>query len=243
MALFRRQHDEEDLKPADPEEDRKVTLERDELAVLTAPRSAIAEQYRRLRNSIQALNPDGAPRTVVITSSQRGEGKTVGLLNLALAMAEMPRVKVLCVDADLYRPALESYLQLPRRQGLTELLRGKVHMDQAIRPTSCEGLSILGAGELPRNSSKLLGSDRIKSVLHSLKQRFDYVLIDTPPALAITDASLLGAAADGILMVVRLGSTPRHLVEQTHNLLENLGGNVLGTCLTGLPLDDAAYQY
>lgn len=240
MALFGRRKGVEDLEPAPPEEARETPANREELAVLHRPRGPIAEQYRRLRNSIQALNPDGAPRSIVMASAVRGEGKTVGALNLACAMCELPRVKVLIADADLHHSRLEEMLGLPRRQGLSELLRGRLHIDQAIRDTSIEGLSILSAGTPPERPSELIGSDRLRTVLHSLKQRFDYVILDTPPALTINDASLLGAIADGIILVVRLGSTPRHYVEQTYNLLESLGGNVLGTCLTGAGAGDSA---
>lgn len=178
-----------------------------------------------------------------MTSAVRGEGKTVGTLNLGCALSELPRMRVLAVDADLHRPSLEGYLSLPRRQGLTELLRGQLHIDQAIRTTSVEGLSIVGSGARPQNPSELLGSDRLRTILHALKQRFDYVLLDTPPALAINDASLLGGIVDGVVLVVRLGSTQRHLVEQTANLLENLGGNLLGTVLTGSGEEDQSYAY
>jgi len=85
---------------------------------------------------------------------------------------------------------------------------------------------------LPNNPSVVLGSDRMKSLLATLKRQYSWVLIDTPEASSISDASMLGALVDGIILVVRLGETPRHLVEQTHNTLESLGGNVLGTCLT-----------
>jgi capsular exopolysaccharide synthesis family protein len=242
MALLP-QHSDDDLQLAPPGEAVEIPASREELAVLRQPRGVIAEQYRRLRNSIQALNPDGAPRTVVLTSAVRGEGKSVGTLNLACSLCELPRMRVLVVDADLHRPSLESFLSLPRRKGLAELLRGKLHIDQAVRKTSIEGLSIVGAGARPRNPSELLGSERVRTVLHALKQRFDYVLLDTPPALAINDASLLGGLADGIVLVVRLGMTPRHLVEQAGNLLENLGGNLLGAVLTGAGEEDQSYAY
>ena len=137
------------------------------------------------------------------------------------------------IDGDLHHPALEGYLGLPRRQGLTEVLRGDLPMDQAVRQTSIKGVSVMGAGDLPSNPSELIGSDRMRTVLNRLRQRFSYVLIDTPEAMTISDASLLGAMADGVLLVVRLGETPRHYVEQAHNSLESMGGNVLGTCLTG----------
>jgi capsular exopolysaccharide synthesis family protein len=231
------------LRPADLDLDRHSVIRREELVMVHEPRGQLAEQFRGLRNSIHALNPDGAPRTVVVTSALRGEGKTVATLNLAICMAELPGTRVLVLDADLHHPAVEEYVGLARRQGLAEVLRGKLPMDRATRPTSVRDLWVMGAGELPANPSEWLGSDRMRTVLHQLKQQFSYILIDTPEAATISDASLLGAMADGIVLVVRLGETPRHLVEQTHNTLEALGGNVLGTCLTGGSIRDTSSGY
>jgi capsular exopolysaccharide synthesis family protein len=231
------------LLPAEPDEARKVPLRAQEIAIVTEPRGPIAEQFRSLRNSITALNPEGAPRSVVLTSALRGEGKSVATINLAIAMAEIPGERILILDADLHHPSIERYFGLPRRQGLTELLRGQCPIDRAVRATSVADVSILGPGELPDNPSELLGSDRVRTTIGQLKQRFSYILIDTPEAMNISDASLLGAMADGILLVVRLGATPRNFVEQVHNQLETLGGNVLGTCLTGAPQDDTAKDY
>ncbi len=235
--------DPEPLQPADPDEARGIPITSEELAMIAHPRSQIAEQFRVLRNSIVTLNPEGAPRTIVVTSALRGEGKTVATLNLALAMSEQARTQVLVVDADLHSPSVERYLGLPRRQGMSELLRGECSLDRAIRVTSVPGLSVVGAGALPKNPSVLLASERMKNLIGSFKQRSSYILLDTPEAMTISDASLLGALADGILLVVRLGSTPRHYVEQTHNLLEAMGGNVLGTCLTGANEVDTASRY
>lgn len=221
------------LVPALEDEARNVAAQREEIAVLSDPRGAIAEQFRTLRNSIHALNPDGASHTLVVASAVRGEGKTVSSINLACAMAELPGTEVLVVDANLHHPMLEDYLSLPRRQGLTEVLSGTLSVDQAVRATSIPGVSVMGAGRLPSNSSELLGSDRMRALLNRLRQRYSYVILDTPEAAQISDASLLGAIADGILLVIRMGETQRHLVEQTHNKLEALGGNVLGTFLVG----------
>lgn len=244
MSLFRsKKPDHAPLQPADPEESKRIPITHEEIAMAVAPRSQIAEQFRTLRNSISALNTGGAPRSVVMTSALRGEGKSVAAINLALAMAEVPGNRVLLLDADLHHPALESYFGLPRRQGLTELLRGTCSLDRAIRATSVQDVSIIGAGTLPENPSELLGSERMRTLLASFKQRFSYILIDTPEAMTISDASLLGAIADGIILVVRLGSTPRHYVEQTHNLLETMGGNVLGSCLTSASAEDTSSHY
>ena len=225
------------LTPAAPDEGRKVPIERDEIARVKDPRGRVSEQFRGLRNSIIALNPEGAPRSVVLTSSSRGEGKTVATINLGLALAELPGTEVLIIDANLHSPGVEGYLGLEPRQGLADVLSGSCDLDSAIRPTSVPGVQVMGAGTLPDNPSQLLGSERMRTVLGTLKRGFSYVLIDTPEALRISDASLLGGIADGIVLVVRLGLTPRHHVEQTHNTLEALGGNVLGTCLTGAEED------
>jgi capsular exopolysaccharide synthesis family protein len=240
MALFRRRQAATGLLPAPPDEGLELPIEAEELAVLHDPTGQVSEQYRRLRHSIQTLNPEGAPRTLLITSSVRGEGKTIASLNLALALAELPHMRVCVVDSDLRYPSVERYLGLPRRQGLTEVLRGRLPLDQAVRRTSREGVSIIGAGERHPNPSEIIGHDRARTVMHHLKRNFDYVLIDGPPALALSDASLLGAMTDGVLLVVRLGVTPRHMVEESYHLLETLGGNILGTCLTGA---EETYKY
>lgn len=244
MSLFSKKSTEPAaLLPAEPDEARKVPVRAEEVAMVSDPRGPIAEQFRSLRNSITALNTEGAPRSIVMTSALRGEGKSVATINLATAMAEMQGARILILDADLHHPSIERYLGLPRRQGLTELLRGQCPIDRAVCATSLPNVSVLGPGELPRNPSELLGSDRVRSTLGQLKQRFSYILIDTPEAMNISDASLLGAMADGILLVVRLGATPRHFVEQVHNQMETMGGNVLGTCLTAAPQDDTATDY
>jgi capsular exopolysaccharide synthesis family protein len=221
------------LTPAQPESGRDSTIVAEEIRMISDPRGQVAEQFRSLRNSITALNPDGAPRTLAITSAIAGEGKSVAAVNLAIAMAELPGKEILLVDANLHNPSLEHYMGQAQHQGFTDVLRGGCSLDAALRPTCVDGLALMGAGSLPENPSKLLGSDRTRVVLNTLKQRFSYVLIDTPDALSISDASMIGALADGTLLVVRMGFTARSLVEQTYNQLETLGGNVLGTCLTG----------
>ncbi|MEO6710272.1 MAG: CpsD/CapB family tyrosine-protein kinase [Planctomycetota bacterium] len=228
------------LQVAVPEEGKTLTITREEIVLATDPRGQIAEQFRGLRNSIVALNPEGAPRTVVVTSALRGEGKSVAAVNLALALAEMPGTQVLLIDGNMHSPAVEDDLSMPRRQGLSELLSGRLPLDHAIRPTSVANVSVLGAGSPPRNPSELLASARMKALLSSLKRRYSYVIIDTPEATTTSDASLLGAIADGVVLVVRQNSTPRQYVEQAYNMLESLGANVLGTLLTGAHLADTA---
>ena len=232
MALFKAETPPESLEPAKPGEGRDIPLMREELVVLRAPTSPLAEQYRRMRNSLQALNPDGAARSILLTSAAENEGKSVSALNLALCLAEVPNLRVVLVDSDRTHPSVEAYLGHPRRQGLTELLEGRISIDQAIRPTSIERFDVIGAGTASPNPA--LDLERFQALLNALKRRYDYVLLDGPAVLSTNHPSLLGSIVDGILLVVRIGATPRGLVEEAYQMLESLGGNVLGTCATAI---------
>jgi capsular exopolysaccharide synthesis family protein len=238
MAIFNAPSNVGPLQVGVPDEGKTMPITREEIALVTDSRGQVAEQFRGLRNSIVALNPEGAPRTVVVTSSLRGEGKSVAAVNLALALAEMPGTQVLVIDANMHAPSIEEYLCVPRRQGLSELLSGRLPLDHAVRATSVPAVSVLGAGSAPRNPSELLASERMKALLSTLKRRYSYVVIDTPEATTTSDASLLGAITDGVVLVVRQNTTPRQYVEQTYNSLESLGANVLGTLLTGAHMPD-----
>jgi receptor protein-tyrosine kinase len=242
MSLTQDSQNQAPLPIGVAEESKKVPITREELVVASAPISQQAEQFRALRNSIHALNPDGAPRAIVVTSALRGEGKSTATLNLALALAEMPGIKVLVIDANVHAPAIEGLLGLARAQGLCELLGGRLPLDQALRPTSVAGVQILGCGARPRNPSELLASDRMRTLLRTLKQRYHYVLIDTPEATTTSDATLLGAMADGVVVVARVATTPKSYVEQTCRTLESLGANLLGTCLLGADVPNTAKQ-
>ena len=200
-------HPESTLAPAVPGEAREIPITREELVVQTDPHSRIAEQFRRLRNSIRALNPDGAARSVLLTSASDSEGKTVATLNLALALAELPQLKVLVIDGDVRGPGIELYLDLPPRQGFVELLRGQLPLDQAIRQTSVPNLDIVSAGAKPDFPARILDVDRIRAVLNSFKRRYDFVLVDAPSVLSMNHPAVLGSIADGILLVVGLGKS------------------------------------
>ena len=232
MALFGTTPAPEILEAAKPGEGRAIALTREELVVLRAPSSHMAEQYRRMRNSLVALNPDGAARSILITSAVEHEGKSVSAINLALSLAEVPNLRVCLVDGDRIAPAIENYLGHPRRLGLNELLAGQITIDQAIRQTAIERLDLIGAGASSPNPT--LDLERFQALLNALKRRYDYVLLDGPAVLTTNHPSLIGSIVDGILLVVRIGSTPKGMVEEAHQMLEGLGGNVLGTCATAI---------
>src|SRR5215831_15678762 len=174
------------------------------LVLFHEPAGFMAEQVRALRNRLLALNPDGEPKTLVVTSAVREEGKTVTALNLAMAFAELERHEVCVVDADLRRPSCERYLNLNPAPGLSDVLLGNTSLEKALRDIGHRKLRLLSAGAAVGNPAEVLAQGRIDELCARLKERFQYVVIDTPPVLACTDAGVLAARADGTLLVVRL---------------------------------------
>jgi capsular exopolysaccharide synthesis family protein len=191
-----------------------------------------AEQIRGLRNKLVAMNPDGAAKTLVVSSAIKGEGKTVTAINLALAFAEIERSPVLLVEGDLRTSAIERYLNLNPGLGLSDVLLGRCGLEAAIKPSGVRNLELLGAGTRLASPSEVLTTPRIEELFARLKERYQYAVIDTPPSLAATDASVLAARADGVLFVVRLEHSPRALARDAVRTLQELGANVLGTFVT-----------
>lgn len=199
------------------------------LVLFHEPAGYRAEQIRALRNRLLALNTDGEPKTLVVTSAARGESKTVAALNLAMALAELERQQVVVVDADLRRPAVERYLNLNPGPGLSDLLLGNASLDKVLRPVGFRRLMMIGPGSPVTNPAEVLGSSRIDELFARLKERFHYVIVDTPPVLPCTDAGVLAARADGTLFVLRLERTQKAQAREALRTLQDLGANVLGT--------------
>lgn len=204
------------------------------LVLFHEPAGFRAEQIRAVRNRLVALNPDGEPKTLVVTSAVRDEGKTIAALNLAMAFAELERQQVVVVDADLRRPSCEKYLNLNPEPGLSDVLLGKVPLERALRPVGHRRLMLLGPGTRVANPAEVLGASRLDELFQRLKERFQYVLVDTPPVLPSTDAGVLAARADGALLVVRLERSLKRQSREALRVLQDMGGNVLGTFVTEL---------
>ena len=214
------------------------------LIVHDSPRTPRAEAFRTLRTNIQFLDLDGASRCFVVTSSVPGEGKTTTTANLALTLAETG-ASVAVVDGDLRRPRLAELLGLEGGAGLTDLLIGRVELDDVLQQWGRSSLSVLPAGPVPPNPSELVGSHGMASLLSELRQRFDYVLVDAPPVLAVTDAALLSRLAGGALVVI--GSGRATSVELTRSLdaLKQVDAAACGVILSRVPTreDGASYAY
>ena len=190
-------------------------------------RSHVAEAFRSLRANIKLSRAEGFPSSILITGPDAGSGKSMIAINLALSFVSSGK-KVLLVDTDLRRPAIEKYLRIKKKKGLTELL---VNEEKEIQPLSFDGLKIIPSGQLPPNPSELLDSDRMKQLLNKWKKEYDIVLLDSPPLMTVSDSRILASEVEETLLVASYGETNRHILAQTSELLEQLSIEALGYIL------------
>ncbi|WP_256821255.1 polysaccharide biosynthesis tyrosine autokinase [Dietzia sp. Die43] len=189
--------------------------------------SPAAESFRRLRTNLEFLNVDNPPRVFVVTSSVATEGKSETAINLSLALAEAGN-KVLLIEADLRRPLVVSYLSMPDKVGLTNVLSGQADFADVVQETRHKGVDLLACGPLPPNPSELLASETARQLLADLRAAYDFVIIDSPPLLPVTDGAVLARITDGALLVVRTHRTTSDQVAQAVDNLEKADATLLG---------------
>lgn len=211
------------------------------------PKAVITEQYKILRTNILSMNKGNKPPKVfVITSSIHSEGKTVTALNLAICMAQAVRKpKVLLVDADLRRGRIARYLGVNQKSGLSEVLKEEANLEDVLFYLDHENLAFMSCGRVPENPAELLSSDNMHRFLNQVRDRFDYVLIDTPPIIPVTDSGIVGAQVDGVVMIIQAGRTQRGIIKRAEELLEQAHSKVLGHVLTNIEyhLPEYIYRY
>lgn len=184
------------------------------LVAALAPQSLAAEQYRSLRTRIKRAENGRAVRAILVTSPNKGDGKSLTAANLAITMAQEFQQRVLLVDADLRRPAVHRLFGVAEGPGLTDVLMGAVELNQALTEVPEHHLTLLPAGTMPSRPAELLGSSSMRRVLDTLRTRFDRILIDMPPVAPLADLHILAPMADGVLMIVRAGITPKPAIER-----------------------------
>ncbi|MFL5561145.1 MAG: GumC family protein [Gemmatimonadaceae bacterium] len=204
------------------------------------PRSVVAEAYRSLRTNIAFARAQSRARTLVLTSPGPADGKSTTVANLAITFAQQGQ-RTLLVDADLRRAVLDKTFSVPRTPGLTEVIVGVSPLADAVHPTTVANLSVMGSGQLPPNPSELLGSQRMREVLVEARESFDVVLFDSPPLLAVTDAAVLSTMVDGVILVVRVGSTSREAVRRAAAHLRAVHSHVLGAVLNDIDVGRGGY--
>lgn len=215
---------------------------RDPIVMRAEPHGPRAEAYRRLRTNIQFSDVDKGIRSVLVTSAMAGEGKTTTSVNLALAAAErMPRV--LLIDADLRRPTVAGFFGLEGAVGLTTVLRGDIDADEAIVPLADGMPDVLPAGVIPPNPGQLLGSDAMTTLLAELHGRYDFIVVDSPPVVPVTDALTLTRLTDGTLVVAEYLTTRRVQLARALASLADVNARVLGVVLNRVRQDDPSPYY
>lgn len=214
------------------------------IVVFHDPKSTVAEQYRTLRTNIQAINSKSPVRTIAITSAVHSEGKTITSINLALTMAhDLNKKNILLVDADLRRSRISKYLGIKSEAGFSDLITNGTNIDDTLLNIGIENLTILPAGKAPHNPAEVLGSSKVSNLISQLKVKYDYIIFDTPPAIPVTDAGILGAQADGVIMVIKANKTQRGVVEHGLGLLKQAHAKVLGHILTNVQYHIPGYIY
>jgi capsular exopolysaccharide synthesis family protein len=207
------------------------------------PKSAISEQYRIIRTHIQLNNFPKPLKTIVLSSALHGEGKTITAVNLAIIMAHDLDKTVLLVDCDLRGGTIHQLLAVNPTQGLSDILINDIPLESAFYKTRINNLTILPRGDIPHNPSELLGSKRMRRLLEELKSRFDYIILDSPPLIPLTDASVLSAQVDGVIFIIQAYRTLRRMVEHAQNSFKYVHAKILGLVLTQTEDYISKYMY
>lgn len=202
-----------------------------------------AEAYRILRTNIEFKRKDASENAITVVSGGAGEGKSTTILNLAYICAQ-GGYSTLIIDGDLRRPRLHTYLGLTSRVGLSNYLTTDAPLEAVVVKTQVENLYFMPSGVLPTDAADILNSKRMTEMISTVKSRFDMVLIDSPPILGVSDASVISSEVDHTIMVVQHRKLPRKMLQRVRQSVENVGGNVIGVVLNNVDIrSDTEYQY
>ncbi|WP_287022031.1 CpsD/CapB family tyrosine-protein kinase [Cohnella sp.] len=199
----------------------------------TNPRSPISEAYRSLRTNVDFSSVDQKMQVIMVTSAGPGEGKSTTIGNLAVTYAQSER-KVLLIDADMRKPTEHHTFEVSNRRGLSSILSQQCTLDEAIQPTKIPGLSVITSGPIPPNPAEMVASQRMSNLIDELRGRFDVILIDSPPTLAVTDAQLLSRRCDGVILVLDQGKVKREIALKAKEGLVKVGAKLLGVVLNNV---------
>lgn len=217
------------------------TFKQNSLIALTQ-QGATVEDLRSVRTNLKFIDVDAPPRQLVISSAIAGEGKSVLTSNLAITLAHS-QLRVCLVEADLRRPRATKYLGIEPGIGLSDVVVGQYTLDQALVEWHRGLLTVLPAGDAPPDPTHLLGSQATAQVLRELRSRFDLVLIDAPPLLPVSDAAILGALSDGVILIANFGRVRRDQIDLAANSLGSVGAQLVGTILNRAPMEQREAQY
>ncbi|MBY0063434.1 MULTISPECIES: CpsD/CapB family tyrosine-protein kinase [Priestia] len=228
-------------KRKDQKNDKLLTLKR-RLLSHNSPKDPVAEQYRTIRTNIQFSDADQDIKSIVLTSTGPGEGKSTTASNLATVYAQQG-LRVLLIDADLRKPTAHYTFRLENHVGLTNVLTKQSTLGQAVQATEVQDLSLLTSGPIPPNPAELLASNNMTELLKEMKAQFDMVIFDTPPVLAVADAQILANQVDGSILVVSSGKTDKEAAVKAKELLLKANAKVLGAVLNNRKMEEGSDYY
>lgn len=207
------------------------------------PKSPFVEAYRMLRTNLQFSHIDRELKTIAITSATPNEGKSTVITNLAIVLAQAGN-KVLVIDCDFRNPTQHKNFKRSNRKGFSNCIASHEDTHQVIQTTDVENVHLIAVGPIPPNPSELLGSKHVFATLESLKQEYDYILIDPPPIMPVTDAAVVGAKVDGMIMVVEYGAIAPSLLKEAKSRLDSPNINLLGAVLSKVEVsNNRGYGY
>lgn len=209
-----------------------------DIIVHNRPKSTIAEAYRAIRTNIEFANIDKNIRTILVTSTTPGEGKTTTLANIAATMTQNGE-RVLVIDCDMRKPRVHKVFEISNKKGLADMLRKEHNYVDYIQRVEDLHLDVLTAGRIPGNPSELLHSKAMKNLIASLKESYDYIFLDTPPVTPVTDATILSGYIDGVILVVSSGAVEIDLAKRAVQSMTTIGANILGVVINKLKVENA----
>jgi polysaccharide biosynthesis transport protein len=204
--------------------------------------AAFTEAFRAVRTNIMFGSAEEGPKTLVITSTGPGEGKTTFSSNLAVSLAQSGQ-RVLLIDADMRKPKLHDAFGTSQEPGLSNLLVGTVKASEAVRKSRTAGLWLMTAGKIPPNPTELVGSQRFRDLMNSLKEHFDWIIVDSPPVMAVIDAAVIANRATGVVFVVGAEMTSRHAAKAAVTQLANGRAKFIGAVLNRVQLEKHHFYY
>ncbi|MED3915640.1 MULTISPECIES: CpsD/CapB family tyrosine-protein kinase [Priestia] len=228
-------------KRKDQKNDKLLTLKR-RLLAHNSPKDPVAEQYRTIRTNVQFSDTEQDIKSIMLTSTGPGEGKSTTASNLATVYAQQG-LRVLLIDADLRKPTSHYTFRLENHVGLTNVLTKQSTLGQAVQATEVPELFLLTSGPIPPNPAELLASNNMTELLKEMKEEFDMIIFDTPPVLAVADAQILANQVDGSILVVSSGKTDKEAAVRAKELLLKANAKVLGAVLNNRKMEEGSDYY
>jgi len=213
-----------------------------ELITFGHPKSMLSEAYRNIRTSILLSFSEKPPKKIVITSPNPAEGKTTTVINTAIALSQTG-AQVLIIDTDMRKPRVHKIFDEENGVGLSNFLSGHAELESIIKKTEIPNLYYIPSGPIPPNPSELVSSNRFKNMVASLGERFDHLVLDSPPVLGFADSTILSASVDGIILVVLGGKTPRETLQRAKDVLHQVNAKILGVVINRIDIQRSDYGY